>query len=301
VDQTFDFIEEKLIEMHAKLAILDGHKDEDTDENTDTEETEHEETEDEDTEQEGTETDTDEEDGDGEKWDGLVNPFEGKNLYVNPTYQDNLQFSISTASGAAKENLEKMRDISSAYWIDIKAKLHGDDTWSLEGILNDAAEKGDMVTVIAYDLPNRDCAADASMGEMCCKYFEDGRCDYSFSGSCDAGLNEYKTDYIDKYADILGQFEGKVDIALIIEPDSLPNMATNMGIEACANSEQVYVEGIKYAINAFAEKAPSVAMYLDAAHGGWLGWSENIIKFADTVKGLPYQKLRGFATNVSNT
>jgi cellulose 1,4-beta-cellobiosidase len=285
--------------MHAKLAILDGHNHEDSDENTDHEETEHEETEYEETDQE--ETDSGEDDGDGEKWDGLVNPFEGKTLYVNPTYQENLEFSISTASGSAKENLKKMRNISSAYWIDIKAKLHGDDTWSLEGILNDAADKGHMVTVLAYNLPNRDCAADASMGEMCCKYLEDGRCDYSFSGSCEAGLNEYKSDYIDKYADILSQFEGKVDIALVIEPDSLPNMATNMGMEACANSKNVYIEGNRYAINAFAEKAPSVALYLDAAHGGWLGWDVNIIKFADTVKGLPYQKLRGFATNVSNT
>jgi hypothetical protein len=32
-----------------------------------------------------------------------------------------------------------MREVPSAYWIDVKAKLHGDGTDSLEGILKDAA------------------------------------------------------------------------------------------------------------------------------------------------------------------
>lgn len=52
-----------------------------------------------------------------------INPFEGKNLYVNPTYQTNLDSSIATASGTTKTNLQQMRDTASAYWIDVKAKL----------------------------------------------------------------------------------------------------------------------------------------------------------------------------------
>jgi len=86
-----------------------------------------------------------------------------------------------------------MRDTSSAYWIDVKAKLQGTGTGTLEGILTDAAAKGDMVTFMVYDLPNRDCNAHASNGEICCKYNSDGTCDYSYSGSCDDGLDEYKT------------------------------------------------------------------------------------------------------------
>jgi hypothetical protein len=34
-----------------------------------------------------------------------------------------------------------MRDIPSAYWLDVKAKLHGSDTTTLEGILMDAEKK----------------------------------------------------------------------------------------------------------------------------------------------------------------
>ena len=229
-----------------------------------------------------------------------ANPFEGKTLYVNPSYQKELDSSIATASGNAKENMQKMREVSSAYWIDVKAKLHGTGTDSLEGILTDAESKGHMVTLIVYDLPNRDCKAHASNGEICCKYNEDKTCDYTYSGDCSAGINEYKTEYVDVYADILSKFEGKVDIALVIEPDSLPNMASNMGDPHCANSAEAYREGVYYAINTIASKAPSASMYLDAAHGGWLGWSDNMAAFVPIVKALPYQKLRGFATNVAN-
>jgi cellulose 1,4-beta-cellobiosidase len=96
-----------------------------------------------------------------------------------------------------------MKEQSSAYWIDVKAKLHGTDTNSLEGILADAAIKGHMVTLIVYDLPNRDCNAHASNGEICCKYNSDRTCDYGYTGSCDDGLTEYKTEYIDVFAGLL--------------------------------------------------------------------------------------------------
>lgn len=157
-----------------------------------------------------------------------------------------------------------------------------------------------MVTFLVYDLPNRDCNAHASNGEICCSYNSDGTCDYSYSGSCDAGLTEYKTEYIDVFADIIEPYNDLVPIALIIEPDSLPNLATNMNNPSCANSYQSYTEGIAYAINKLSEKAPNAALYLDAAHGGWLGWSDNMAEFVNIVRDLPYDKLRGFATNVAN-
>jgi len=232
--------------------------------------------------------------------DPNANPFEGKTLYVNPTYQTDLDGSIATATGITKTNLGRMRDTASAYWIDVKAKLHGTGTDSLQGILADAASKDEMVTFVVYDLPNRDCHAYASNGEICCQYNADRTCNYDYAGSCDTGLNEYKTEYIDVFADILSQYDGQVDIALIIEPDSLPNLATNMHDAHCRNSWQSYTEGITYAINKLAEKAPHATLYLDGAHGGWLGWSDNMASFVDIVNDLPHQKLRGFATNVAN-
>ena len=49
-----------------------------------------------------------------------------------------------------------------------------------------------------------------------------------------------------------------------------------------------------------ASHALCTTMCLDAAHGGWLGWSDNMAKFVQILKELPYSSLRGFATNVAN-
>jgi hypothetical protein len=64
--------------------------------------------------------------------------------------------------------------------------------------------------VILYDLPNRDCNARASNGEICCSYNADRTCDYSAAGDCAAGLNEYETTYVNPFAQVLAQFDGRV-------------------------------------------------------------------------------------------
>ena len=53
-----------------------------------------------------------------------------------------------------------MKEISSAYWLDKKSVLTGTSTTStMEGILKDAASRStkQLVTLMVYDLPNRDC------------------------------------------------------------------------------------------------------------------------------------------------
>jgi len=72
-------------------------------------------------------------------FDPNANPFEGRTLYVNPTYQANLDTAIASSTGITKTNLEQMRETPSAYWISNKATLTGAGTGSLEGILADAA------------------------------------------------------------------------------------------------------------------------------------------------------------------
>lgn len=146
-----------------------------------------------------------------------------------------------------------MRDVSSAFWIDTKAKIAGDanHTVSVAGILADAASKQppQAVVLIVYDLPNRDCHAKASNGEICCTYNGDGTCNYDAAGDCSAGITEYQDTYITPLAALLGEYEGKVPIILIIEPDSLPNLASNMGDNHCGNSATVgaYKAGIPFA------------------------------------------------------
>jgi len=232
------------------------------------------------------------------------NPFEGPKFYVNPSYAEQAKESIESAEGQIKTTLEQMIQVPSAYWLDTKSKIRGEGTKTMEGILKDAAAKSppELVTFIVYDLPNRDCHAKASNGEICCTYLPDGRCDYAAAGDCAEGLEEYKSTYIDEIASVLKEYNDKVPIVLVIEPDSLPNLSTNRGDPRCGNSatEAAYKTGIKYAVEHLSEMAPSAAMYLDSGHGGWLGWKNNMQDFVSTIQGLGVaQHLRGFATNVA--
>lgn len=246
-----------------------------------------------------------------------VNPFLGETLYVNPSYKNLLQGSIDITDGDIKETMQKMQNVPSAFWIDVKSKIYKSeqhpDLSTVEGILENAAscDPPHLVTFIVYDLPNRDCFALASNGEICCHYGENvGRtgCEMGSNGfykeypgaECRDGLTEYKTTYIDPFAEMVKRFDGVVPIVLIIEPDSLPNQATNQGNRGChGETQSAYEEGIKYAVQKFSET--SAVMYLDAAHGGWLGWRQDAVSFAQQVGRMgvaPY--LRGFATNVAN-
>lgn len=142
----------------------------------------------------------------------------------------------------------------------------------------------DILGLVIYDLPGRDCAAKASNGEL--KVGE---------------LSRYKTEYIDPIVKIL-KAHSNTAFALVIEPDSLPNLVTNSDLTTCQQSAQGYRDGVAYAIKQL--NLPNVVMYIDAGHGGWLGWNDNLSpgakELANAYKagGSPKQ-FRGFATNVA--
>lgn len=98
-----------------------------------------------------------------------------------------------------------------------------------------------------------------------------------------------------KYSDIR--------ILLVIEPDSLANMVTNLSLPKCAGAQSAYLECTNYAVKNL--NLPNVAMYLDGAHAGWLGYPNNqgpaATLYAKVYKdaGKP-AALRGLATNVAN-
>lgn len=93
-----------------------------------------------------------------------------------------------------------------------------------------------------------------------------------------------------------------MSFAIILEPDSLPNLVTNMAVKKCAAAAEGYKDGIAYAIRNL--QFPNVALYMDAGHGGWLGWDSNLEPaaklFAEVLKRAGGGKIRGFSTNVSN-
>jgi len=139
------------------------------------------------------------------------------------------------------------------------------------------------------------------MVKICCTSNADGTCNYDTGGDCADGITLYKTKYIDPLVAVFKKYP-QVSIVAVVEPDSLPNLATNRADNHCGNSATVnaYTVGIPYAVNQLAT-ASNVAIYLDAAHGGWLGWTNNLQSFSQTVGQLNIlSKLRGFSTNVAN-
>jgi cellulose 1,4-beta-cellobiosidase len=215
------------------------------------------------------------------------NPFVGATQYVRPDYIKQVEGSIAKAPANA-DQLRKMEAFSTALWLDRIAKVK-DLGPLLDGALAEQKKSGKPVvsTVVVYDLPDRDCAANSSAGEL---------------ASANGGLAKYKTDYIDAIAAVL---KAHVDqrVVLVIEPDGLPNLATNLGVAKCATAAPIYREAVAYAVSTLS--MPHTFLYLDAAHSGWLGWDEGRTKAAAVFKEVltmagGASKIRGFATNVSN-
>jgi cellulose 1,4-beta-cellobiosidase len=215
------------------------------------------------------------------------NPFKGVAFYLNPAYAA----SVEATAQRHPEEADKIRKVAqypTAVWLDqIKA------VGNLKGWLDEAKKQQDasgkptLTVVVVYDLPNRDCSAAASAGEL--KVAQNG-------------LARYKKEFIDP---ITAELKAHPDqpIVVVLEPDSLGNLATNLMIPMCQEAKSAYREGVVYAIKSFA--LPNVAVYLDAAHSGWLGWPDNMAKIARVFKqvlkdaGGP-QMIRGFALNTAN-
>jgi cellulose 1,4-beta-cellobiosidase len=208
-------------------------------------------------------------------------------MIVNPDY-------TAKVERAAKENpadavsILKVKDIPSAVWLDSIAAVR-----NINKVLGVAEKRKTeagkpMVTVfVVYDLPNRDCSAKASAGELVVEK---------------NGEQRYKAEFIDKIAEAFAAFPNQRIVA-IIEPDSLPNLVTNLSESKCAASDQAYRNSIAYAVSKL--QLSNVTLYMDAAHAGWLGWEGNRQGIASIYKDVLTRaggtgKIRGFATNVSN-
>src|SRR5262249_7102381 len=118
--------------------------------------------------------------GGGGTVDTNHNPFAGAQVYVNPAYVREAESSVSMDPADAAQ-LAKMKTSSTAIWLDSIAKV--DDVGHY---LDDAKQQQTasgrpvVTTFVIYDLPDRDCAALASNGEL---------------SSANGGLETYKTRY----------------------------------------------------------------------------------------------------------
>ncbi|WP_333777611.1 glycoside hydrolase family 6 protein [Streptomyces sp. IBSBF 3136] len=220
------------------------------------------------------------------------NPYAGAKVYVNPEW---------SAKAAAEPGGSRVSNQPTGVWLDRIAAINGvNGGMGLRAHLDAAlAQKGssdEVVQLVVYDLPGRDCAALASNGEL---------------GPTD--IDKYKTQFIDPIAAILADPKyASLRIVTTIEIDSLPNLVTNTGSRATAtaNCDTMlangnYVKGVGYAL-AKLGAIPNVYNYLDAGHHGWLGWDDNfgpaatLFKQAATSEGATVDDVQGFITNTAN-
>jgi len=230
------------------------------------------------------------------------NPFVSAAGYINPDYAAEVMAAANTKGGTLGTQMARVANYPTAVWLDRIAAVTGGAgvTRTLAGHLDAAvaqdAANGNtpvVITIVVYDLPNRDCAALASNGEL---------------KVANNGLNLYKTQYIDAIMTVLNQAKySSLRVVAIIEPDSLPNLITNLSMSTCseANSSGAYVQGVQYALGRL-HTLSNVYNYIDIAHSGWLGWSSNFGPAADlianTVKGATggVNTVDGFISNTAN-
>jgi cellulose 1,4-beta-cellobiosidase len=255
----------------------------------------------------------------------VVNPFAGATQYVNPDYAKEVNSAIATLPpGSALANqMSVVATYPTAVWLDRMAAIAGgaanNGRMSLQQHIQAALaqQKGTqpiVVELVIYDLPDRDCAALASNGEI------------SIAPNPPtqplSGIATYEQNYITPIFNILSSFSTNPNIrfVLVIEDDSLPNMITNTGLSfslpncIAANDGQtyptlsmngVYVQGIRYALNQF-HSLPNVYNYLDVGHHGWLGWPANLTAavpyFLQVAQGTTagVSSVDGFITNTAN-
>jgi cellulose 1,4-beta-cellobiosidase len=228
------------------------------------------------------------------------NPYANATGYVNPDWRDQVLAEANTRTGALANQMRNIANTSTAVWMDrIGAITAGR---GLAGHLDaavaqDAANGAQpvVITIVIYDLPNRDCAALASNGELLI---------------AEGGMARYQNDYITPIRQIMSQSAyANLRISLVIEVDSLPNLVTNLSTPKCAEANQAggYVDGVRYAVSQLSSLS-NTYLYLDIAHSGWLGWPNNfdgILQVMDrtlaTGQGGPgYDKIHGFITNSAN-
>jgi cellulose 1,4-beta-cellobiosidase len=226
----------------------------------------------------------------------VTNPFTGASWYVNPDYTAEVATSVAGASGTLASQMTTVGKQPTGIWLDRIAAIYGSSSrLSLQQQLANAAGSSSpiIVPIVIYDLPNRDCAALASNGEL------------TVSNN---GLQYYEQDYINPIAQILSDYSHtNIRVVAVIEPDSLPNLVTNLNDANCAqaNSSGAYVSGVQYALNKL-HAIPNVYNYIDIAHSAWLGWPSNMgpavsllhSVAAGTTAGVA--SVDGFISNTAN-
>ncbi|KDQ61110.1 glycoside hydrolase family 6 protein [Jaapia argillacea MUCL 33604] len=216
------------------------------------------------------------------------NPYVGYQVYLSPYYAAEVTAAAANITDATtKANALSVADIPTFTWFDTAAKVPTLGTYLANAqALQTSSGQKQLVQIVVYDLPDRDCAAGSSDGEFTI---------------ADNGVANYEA-YIDSIVAEVKQYPN-VRVVAIIEPDSLANLVTNLNVQKCAEAQTAYLQCVTYAMEQL--NSVGVYMYLDAGHAGWLGWPANLSPAATLFSALyknasSPEYVRGLVTDVSN-
>jgi cellulose 1,4-beta-cellobiosidase len=219
---------------------------------------------------------------------------------VDTTWQaqvDAFATGIKTTNSKMSAAALLVKSQPTAWWLDTKAAVTNAttglsprlDAAVTQQTTNNPSNLPLVVNLVIYDVPGRDCSASASNGE---------------EPATDAGLADYKTNYIDVIAGKLADAKyANLRFALFIEPDSLPNLVSNMSVPACATAAPYYENGIAYALDKF-HAISNAYTFLDISNSAWLSWniSGGAAEYAKVAgkTAAGFASIDGFVSNVSN-
>lgn len=187
----------------------------------------------------------------------------GLRLYVDPS--SNAMAQARKWQGSRKREAEIMRVIAEqpmANWFNGWQK---DVKRAADALLDAAQKSGSVATLVAYNIPQRDCGS------------------YSAGGSNNA--DAYKK-WIRNFADGIGRRRAIV----ILEPDALAGMSC-----LSPSDRQRRTDLIADAVDVLKSRTQAV-VYIDGGHSSWIGASE----MAQRLKSANIARADGFALNVSN-
>lgn len=227
------------------------------------------------------------------------NPYAGAVGYLNPDYAAEVRAAAKAARGRMRATMTRVATYPTAIWLDRTATITGGPgvTRTLRGHLTAAVKtvtaKPVVVTLVLYDLPDRDCTDPTGGGDFRMQ---------------DDGLARYQREFIDPVVSVLSDPAfAALRIVTVLEPSALAHLVTDRATPLCAQarSSGSHVRGITYALNALHAR-PNVYTYLDAANAGRLGRQDDLTAavqlFADVARGTTagVGSVDGFATNVGS-
>ncbi|KAF9529868.1 1, 4-beta cellobiohydrolase [Crepidotus variabilis] len=207
------------------------------------------------------------------------NPFGTRTLVVDSDYAVGVKKAADRIVDAnLKQKASKVADIGTFVWLDSISTVS-----DLQKHLNEVT-CDQILGIVLNMLPGKNCASERRRHPE------------------ELTLQEYNIKYVDQIVKIV-KANPNVAVAVILEPETLPNIVNNSSVPACAKAKTAYENGIPYALHQL--NLPNVVQYLDAGSGMLLGWTDHLVPTASFLSsilnlgGKP-QNLRGIATNVAS-